>query len=91
MIARCYISLAFVCVMLSGCMFKRVTASARYFSLASISTNEPNAAAPLGTENLVGIGFIKMPSYLLRNSIAVRNGSNEIEYLENALWSERLD
>jgi len=32
-----------------------------------------------------------MPSSLLRNSMAVRNGANEIEYLENALWSERLD
>ncbi len=32
-----------------------------------------------------------MPAYLLRDSIAVRNGANEIEYLENALWAERLD
>jgi uncharacterized lipoprotein YmbA len=39
----------------------------------------------------VEIGFVKMPSYLLRDSMAVRNGANEIEYLENALWAERLD
>ena len=32
-----------------------------------------------------------MPSYLLRNSLAVRNGANEIEYLEDARWAERLD
>jgi uncharacterized lipoprotein YmbA len=32
-----------------------------------------------------------MPSLLLRDSIAVQNGTNEIEYLENALWAERLD
>jgi uncharacterized lipoprotein YmbA len=32
-----------------------------------------------------------MPSYLLRDQLAVRNGANEIEYLENALWAERLD
>lgn len=34
---------------------------------------------------------MKMPSYLLRNSLAVRNGANEIEYLEDARWAERLD
>jgi len=32
-----------------------------------------------------------MPSELLRDSVAVRNGENEIEYLENALWADRLD
>src|SRR5213592_3959026 len=54
-----------------------------------ISPNEP---APSATERLsVGIGFVKMPSYLLRNSMAVRNGANEIEYIEDAQWAERLD
>jgi uncharacterized lipoprotein YmbA len=32
-----------------------------------------------------------MPSYLLRSSIAVRNGANEMEYLDDAQWAERLD
>jgi uncharacterized lipoprotein YmbA len=32
-----------------------------------------------------------MPSYLLRDSLPVRNGANEIEYIEGALWGERLD
>jgi uncharacterized lipoprotein YmbA len=39
----------------------------------------------------VEIGFVKMPAYLLRDSIAVRTGPNEIQYLEDALWAERLD
>jgi uncharacterized lipoprotein YmbA len=34
---------------------------------------------------------MKMPSYLLVTSMALRNGANEIQYLENALWAERLD
>jgi uncharacterized lipoprotein YmbA len=68
---------------------KRATDSTRHFVLSPISTNEPGTAV---TENLsVGIGFVKMPSYLLRNSVAVRNGANEIEYLEEARWAERLD
>ena len=84
--------LTLVGVLLSGCMFKPVTVSTRHFALAPIPTSEPRPVAQTGSEHLsVGIGFVKMPSYLLRNSMAVRNGANEIEYLENALWSERLD
>ena len=75
--------------LLTGCLLKRVTVSTRHFILSPISTNEAAAAAPGHLS--VGIGFVKMPSYLLRNSIAIRNGTNEIEYLEDALWAEGLD
>ena len=92
MIVRCYIVLAVVCMILSGCMFKPVTVSTRHFTLVPIPISEPRPAALANAENLsVGIGFVKMPSYLLRNSMAVRNSANEIEYLDDALWSERLD
>jgi uncharacterized lipoprotein YmbA len=75
-------------ILLGGCLFKPTTVSTRDFVLTPISTNGPT---PVATEHLsVGIGFLKMPSYLLRNSIAVRNG-NEIEYLEGVRWGERLD
>jgi uncharacterized lipoprotein YmbA len=87
-----YSQLTLVSVLLSGCMLEPVTVSTRHFALAPIPTSEPRPVAKTGSEHLsVGIGFVKMPSYLLRNSIAIRNGDNEIEYLENALWSERLD
>jgi uncharacterized lipoprotein YmbA len=92
MIARCYIALALICMILSGCMFKRVTVSTRHFTLAPIPASDPGRGVSPGAEDLsVGIGFVKMPSYLLRSSIAVRNDANQIEYLENALWSQRLD
>jgi uncharacterized lipoprotein YmbA len=32
-----------------------------------------------------------MPSQLLGDSVSVRNGTNEIEYLHNAVWADRLD
>ena len=87
-----YAQLTLVSALLSGCMFKPVTVSTRHFALAPIPTGEPRPNAQTGSDQLsVGIGFVKMPSYLLRNSMAVRHGANEIEYLENALWSERLD
>ena len=72
----------------AGCLFKSSTVPVRDFILAPVSTNE----APAATDRLsVGIASVKMPSYLLRNSLAVRNGANEIEYLEGMQWGERLD
>jgi len=87
--ARCYSTV--ICLILSGCMFKPVTVSTRHFTLMPISASEPPRLDSNGAEHLsVGIGFVKMPSYLLRNSMIIRNGP-EIEYLEGAVWSERLD
>ncbi|HTL16830.1 MAG TPA: PqiC family protein [Patescibacteria group bacterium] len=76
-------------VLLTGCLFRKSPVTVRHFILSPITTNEPQTAA---TEHLsVGIGVVKMPSYLLRDSLAVRNGDNEIQYLEGAQWGERLD
>jgi uncharacterized lipoprotein YmbA len=87
-----YAQLTLVSALLSGCMFKPVSVSTRHFNLAPIPASEPRRVMSSDAENLsVGIGFVKMPSYLLRNSMEVRNGANEIEYLDGALWSERLD
>ena len=88
-ISAFYFLFVAACALFTGCLFKTAAVPTRHFILAPISTNEPPPAA---TEQLsVGIGFVKMPSYLLRDSMAVRNGENEIEYLEGALWGERLD
>ena len=88
----CLLRLSFVGVtgiLLTGCLSRSATVSPRHFILSAISTNEP---VPSATGRLsVGIGSVKMPSYLLRRSMAVRNGANEIDYIEDALWGERLD
>jgi len=39
----------------------------------------------------VGLGQVKLPAYLFNTSLAVRKGTNEVEYLESAIWAERLD
>ena len=76
-------------LLLTGCVFKAATVPIRHYVLSPISTNE---TIPVATNHLsVGIGFVKMPSYLLKNSMAVRNGASEIEYLDDAQWAERLD
>jgi len=81
--------LAVVGILFTGCLLKPATVSTRHFVLSPISTNEP-ALGPM-SHLPVGIGFVKMPSYLLRNSMAIRNGANEIQYLEDARWAERMD
>jgi len=76
-------------IFLPGCLFKPVTDSTRHFVLAPIPANEPPRPA---TRHLsIGIGFVRMPSQLLGDSVSVRNGTNEIEYFKNAIWAERLD
>jgi len=74
---------------LAGCLFRRATDSIRYFVLSPIPTNEPAMveSPPLA----VGIGYVKMPPYLLRTSMAVRSRTNQIEYIQDARWAERLD
>jgi uncharacterized lipoprotein YmbA len=39
----------------------------------------------------VGVALVKIPAYLFKNSIAVREGTNQLAYLEKAVWAERLD
>ncbi len=72
---------------LTGCGFlKPAKSTARYYVLT------PVAATPTGSGSLaVGLGQVKLPAYLFNTSVAVRKGTNEIEYLPSALWAERLD
>jgi uncharacterized protein len=75
---------------LAGCGFlKPAQSTARYFVLTPASATVP---APVATNALaVGLGQVKLPAYLFETSLAIRKGTNEIEYLPSALWAERLD
>jgi uncharacterized lipoprotein YmbA len=72
---------------LTGCSFlKPAKTTAHYYVLT------PVAATQSGSGSLaVGLGQVKLPAYLSNTSLAVRKGTNEVEYLESALWAERLD
>jgi uncharacterized lipoprotein YmbA len=66
-----------------------VQAKERYFVLTPL----PNEAAA-GVESrpiAIGVGTVKIPSYLFNTAFAVRDGSNEVDYSREALWAERLD
>jgi len=79
------------CGCLVGCggLLKPSGATARHYVLtplpAAAATNpQPEALA-------VGVGPVKLASYLSNTSLAVRQGINEIEYFPLTLWAQRLD
>jgi uncharacterized lipoprotein YmbA len=75
---------------ISGCSFlKPVQSTARHFILSPLPATGPGPAS--SNALTVGLGQLKLPAYLFDTSLAVRKGSNEIEYLPSALWAERLD
>jgi uncharacterized lipoprotein YmbA len=88
--ARLLLALA-ACAGLTGCFgfLKPAKPTARHFVLTSLPTSE--AAGAPGGGVAVGIGPVKLASYLFSTSFAVRKGANEIEHLPAAFWGERLD
>ena len=76
-------------LLMGGCLIKPAKVPTHYFVLAPIPPPEP-ATTPTPHVS-AEVGFVKMPSYLLRNSMVVRKSATEIEYLDDALWAQRLD
>jgi uncharacterized lipoprotein YmbA len=76
-------------LLLGGCVIKPARVPTRHFVLVPTQTPEHAAtkAPPLDVE----VGFVKMPAYLLRDSMVIRKSAHEVDYLETALWAERLD
>lgn len=76
---------------LTGCfgLLKPAKTMPRQFVLtplpASTATDAHHTSIP------VGVGQVKLPTYLLNTSLAIRKGTNEIDYLPLTLWAERLD
>jgi uncharacterized lipoprotein YmbA len=81
------LSLIVLSVGFTSCGFlKPAKSTARHYVLT------PIAGTQAGSGSLaVGLGQVKLPVYLFNTSLAVRNGTNEIEYLTSAIWAERLD
>jgi len=75
-------------VVFAGCLFKPAVVTSRRFVLSPAQTK---GGAVEATQLTIGLGRVTMPDYLLKDSMAVRKGDSEIQYLENALWAERLD
>jgi uncharacterized lipoprotein YmbA len=101
--ARIQLSILLSLFMLfTGCSYLKPSAAApRYFILAPASSQpQPKEAAaeqphpaPSSAQasKTLTVAPIKLADYLTKKSIALRKGATEIEYLESALWAERLD
>jgi uncharacterized lipoprotein YmbA len=90
LLARLMLALA-AGLSLTGCFgfLKPAKSTARHFVLTPITTAAP-AATPRGSM-AVGVGPVKLAAYLFDTSLAVRKGTNEIDYLPTSFWAERLD
>ena len=74
----------------SGCTFlKPAKSTARHFVLTPVSSI--GSATDTSGAIAVGLGQVRIPAYLFDSSVAIRQGSNEIEYLPINFWAERLD
>jgi uncharacterized lipoprotein YmbA len=72
----------------TGCSFlKPAQSTTRHYVLTPIPANAPADAGSLA----IGVGQVKLPAYLFDTSVALRRGTNEVEYLPAANWAERLD
>ena len=62
----------------------------RFFMLSSLASGPgvPSAEAP--TPAVIGVGPIRIPEYLDRRTIIVRNSRNEYEIAEVSQWAEPL-
>jgi uncharacterized lipoprotein YmbA len=76
-------------LLVGGCVIKPAQVPTRQFIL--VPSPAPEHASTTAQQSSVEVGFVKMPSYLLRDSMVVRKSADEVEYLETALWAERLD
>jgi uncharacterized lipoprotein YmbA len=75
---------------LTSCSFlKPAQSTARHFVLTPMPAPTQAAAGPATIA--VGVGKVKLPAYLFSSFLALRRGTNEIEYLQSAVWAERLD
>ena len=78
-------------VSMTGCFgfLKPAKPTARHFVL-SVLPAAGSAAVPSGAV-AVGVGPIKLAAYLFNTSMAVRKGTNEVDYLPSTIWAEHLD
>jgi uncharacterized protein len=76
---------------LSGCLnLHPVVDRTRFYVLTPLQTTAADTPVT-GHYPAVGIGRVDIPDYLQGKQIAVRKGTDEIEYSETVQWAERLD
>lgn len=83
-----------MCLGLTGCLgfLKPAVSTARCYVLTPVPNGKPGTVMSEGKEAIgVGVGQVKVPAYLLGGMMAMRKGTNEVEYLPSVLWAGRVD
>jgi uncharacterized lipoprotein YmbA len=79
---------AAACLAFVGCLdLKPAGHTAHYFVLSPVAAAPATNAIPVP----IGVGFVKVPDYLFKDTIAVRRSNNEVEYLLANLWAEHVN
>jgi uncharacterized protein len=87
---RIVLSWIVLCIGLSGCKtFRPVEDLTRYYVLSASATAPTGAPSNQGLA--IGVAPVDLPGYLQNTRIAVRTGTNEINYSEDRQWAEHLD
>jgi uncharacterized lipoprotein YmbA len=77
---------------LAGCtLLEPSGVTPRSFVLTPLAVAPPTASSTRPAAFVLGISGVKVPGYLFKKSMAMRQEGNEIVYLEAAVWAERMD
>ena len=75
----------------TGCLnLKPAQDPTRHFVLTSLVV-APDPSSVASGAPAFGLGTVRLSAYLQKQSLAVRKGEDEIVYLEDYQWAERLD
>ncbi|MFO1477436.1 MAG: PqiC family protein [Verrucomicrobiota bacterium] len=74
-------------LVLTSCSFMKPVASTSHYYVLTPDATTSGESGSLA----VGLGQVKLPAYLFNTSLAIRRGTNEVDYLESAIWAERPD
>jgi uncharacterized lipoprotein YmbA len=83
--------LALAIVAAAGCLRPKRADDIAHSYVLSAAAVRPSEVAPAVRGLRLGLAPVQMPAYLLDRRIMLRHGTNEVVYLENHHWAERLD
>jgi uncharacterized lipoprotein YmbA len=75
----------------AGCLRPKRANDIAHVYVLSPAAVRPNEPSPALRDLRLGIAPVEMPPYLLDRRMILRKGTNEVIYLENHRWAERVD
>ncbi|MFH1061924.1 MAG: PqiC family protein [Candidatus Omnitrophota bacterium] len=85
-----FISIAFFCLVLSGCALIPATPTPRFYVLTS-SENLAGKEMNISSDIFIGVGPIKIPEYQNRPQMVIQDKEKMIKFAQFDRWGESLD